>query len=113
MSCSRFDHIYCDGELLWPAHPFFGLQSRLAAGRLALLESEHFHRKIVKKTSESFGMSGAVSSVVEHYLDTVGVTGSNPVSRTILPDPNGSCLRGNIKLMGIWTWPLRFAKLGL
>ncbi|MEY2492956.1 MAG: hypothetical protein QOH24_1907, partial [Verrucomicrobiota bacterium] len=28
--------------------------------------------------------SGAVSSVVEHYLDTVGVTGSNPVSRTIL-----------------------------
>ena len=26
----------------------------------------------------------AVSSVVEHYLDTVGVTGSNPVSRTIL-----------------------------
>ena len=24
----------------------------------------------------------AVSSVVEHYLDTVGVTGSNPVSRT-------------------------------
>jgi hypothetical protein len=23
----------------------------------------------------------AVSSVVEHYLDTVGVTGSNPVSR--------------------------------
>ena len=27
---------------------------------------------------------GAVSSVVEHYLDTVGVTGSKPVSRTIL-----------------------------
>ena len=27
---------------------------------------------------------GAVSSVVEHYLDTVGVTGSIPVSRTIL-----------------------------
>jgi hypothetical protein len=26
---------------------------------------------------------GAVSSVVEHYLDTVGVTGSNPVPRTI------------------------------
>ena len=26
---------------------------------------------------------GAVSSVVEHYLDTVGVTGSKPVSRTI------------------------------
>jgi hypothetical protein len=30
----------------------------------------------------------AVSSVVEHYLDTVGVTGSNPVSRTIF-DPSG------------------------
>ena len=29
----------------------------------------------------------AVSSVVEHYLDTVGVTGSNPVSRTILKLP--------------------------
>jgi hypothetical protein len=33
----------------------------------------------------------AVSSVVEHFLDTEGVTGSNPVSRTIsnvlcLPD---------------------------
>jgi hypothetical protein len=28
-------------------------------------------------------LTGAVSSVVEHYLDTVGVTGSNPVSRTI------------------------------
>jgi hypothetical protein len=26
----------------------------------------------------------AVSSVVEHYLDTVGVAGSNPASRTIL-----------------------------
>jgi hypothetical protein len=25
--------------------------------------------------------------VVEHYLDTVGVTGSNPVSRTILKKP--------------------------
>jgi hypothetical protein len=28
---------------------------------------------------------GAVSSVVEHYLDTVGVTGSNPVSRIFEP----------------------------
>ena len=27
----------------------------------------------------------AVSSAVEHHLDTVGVTGSNPVSRTIFP----------------------------
>ena len=33
------------------------------------------------------GHSSAVSSVVEHYLDTVGVTGSNPVSRTILKKP--------------------------
>ena len=33
----------------------------------------------------------AVSSVVEHYLDTVGVTGSNPVSRTT-PFPLGNIL---------------------
>ena len=31
---------------------------------------------------------GAVSSVVEHYLDTVGVRGSKPLSRTIFPMPN-------------------------
>ncbi len=36
-------------------------------------------KKLVSVDSEC-----AVSSVVEHYLDTVGVTGSNPVSRTIL-----------------------------
>src|SRR5687768_14409705 len=29
--------------------------------------------------------SCAVSSVVEHYLDTVGVRGSKPLSRTIFP----------------------------
>jgi hypothetical protein len=35
-------------------------------------------------TSFQEGRSGcAVSSVVEHYLDTVGVGGSNPPSRTI------------------------------
>jgi hypothetical protein len=28
----------------------------------------------------------AVSSVVEHFLDTEGVRGSNPLSRTILYD---------------------------
>jgi hypothetical protein len=28
-------------------------------------------------------LAGAVSSVVEHYLDTVGVAGSNPAPRTI------------------------------
>src|SRR6266496_2697201 len=31
----------------------------------------------------SFDSKCAVSSVVEHYLDTVGVRGSNPLSRTI------------------------------
>ena len=36
----------------------------------------------MKDEGKSFEL-GAVSSVVEHYLDTVGVTGSNPVSRTI------------------------------
>jgi hypothetical protein len=36
------------------------------------------------KDLQSVDSAGAVSSVVEHYLDTVGVTGSNPVSRTIL-----------------------------
>src|SRR5258707_13578110 len=56
-------------------------------------------RRIAKRASSSSGnwlpSSGiafyyrstgkrAVSSVVEHYLDTVGVTGSNPVSRTKL-----------------------------
>ena len=36
--------------------------------------------------ADSFGRTDrAVSSVVEHYIDTVGVTGSNPVSRTIFP----------------------------
>src|SRR5712691_9436202 len=30
----------------------------------------------------------AVSSVVEHFLDTEGVTGSNPVSRTIFIYPH-------------------------
>ena len=32
--------------------------------------------------SSSHGNLGAISSAVEHYLDTVGVTGSIPVSRT-------------------------------
>src|SRR6266849_8437107 len=32
----------------------------------------------------SLSKPGAVSSVVEHYLDTVGVSGSNPLSRTML-----------------------------
>src|SRR5205807_945375 len=43
--------------------------------------------------------ASAVSSVVEHYLDTVGVSGSNPLSRTMLfssamfHDPQNSKLR--------------------
>jgi hypothetical protein len=36
-----------------------------------------------KKMKLNVRFECAVSSVVEHYLDTVGVTGSNPVSRTI------------------------------
>ena len=34
------------------------------------------------------GRSCALSSVVEHYLHTVGVTGSNPVARTIFSLPS-------------------------
>ncbi len=47
-------------------------------------------RQLQRKTIEtkgsqrSFGIGGAVSSVVEHFLDTEGVRGSNPLSRTIL-----------------------------
>src|SRR5271169_7001874 len=36
-----------------------------------------------KGFQRSFGKSSAVSSVVEHFLDTEGVRGSNPLSRTI------------------------------
>src|SRR4051812_37562862 len=36
-----------------------------------------------KKKGEYLSLSCAVSSVVEHYIDTVGVRGSNPLSRTI------------------------------
>ena len=46
----------------------------------------------MKDESKSLEL-GAVSSVVEHYLDTVGVTGSNPVSRTIFfPQDNDLCI---------------------
>ena len=43
-----------------------------------------------KQISGVFTGESAVSSVVEHYLDTVGVTGSNPVSRTIFAEENES-----------------------
>jgi hypothetical protein len=43
----------------------------------------NFHPTIQRPGVDgSEGNRGAVSSAVEHYLDTVGVTGSNPVSRT-------------------------------
>src|ERR1700684_294157 len=38
----------------------------------------------------------AVSSVVEHHIDTVGVTGSNPVSRTIFDHPTTRMSPGKI-----------------
>src|SRR5207237_6949410 len=37
-----------------------------------------------KGSKGSFDSKCAVSSVVEHFLDTEGVRGSNPLSRTIL-----------------------------
>ena len=48
-------------------------------------EIEDFHRTTLEKAERAgvFGSGGAVSSVVEHYLDTVGVAGSNPAPRTI------------------------------
>lgn len=45
------------------------------------------------------GKMGAVSSVVEHHFDTVGVTGSNPVSRTIpvsLPSAHSGLVRWQV-----------------
>ena len=52
--------------------------------------NEFLGRQLQRKTMKtkgsqrSFGAGGAVSSVVEHFLDTEGVRGSNPLSRTIL-----------------------------
>ena len=48
----------------------------------------------------------AVSSVVEHYLDTVGVAGSNPAPRTILLN---FCSRGSHP--ACWLQPKPAAKL--
>src|SRR6266496_5904926 len=49
-------------------------------------KSTDFRRRTPKTNdaARSFDSKCAVSSVVEHYLDTVGVRGSNPLSRTIL-----------------------------
>lgn len=50
--------------------------------------AENFLRRIaqlpINEAAAGISFTGhcAVSSVVEHHLDTVGVTGSNPVSRT-------------------------------
>ena len=56
-------------------------------GRLTLNKSEPIDKnKLLPLTLPSMKVtlrSRAVSSVVEHYLDMVGVTGSNPVPRTI------------------------------
>jgi hypothetical protein len=57
-----------------------------AIGKSALAKRSNF-------ASVSLPHAGcAVSSVVEHYLDTVGVTGSNPVSRTIFKSISGGVL---------------------
>jgi len=65
---------------------FFTCQAMSERGHYPSRESLDFHRKTMnyKQLNKSFGIKCAVSSVEEHYLDTVGVTGSSPVSRTIL-----------------------------
>ncbi len=45
---------------------------RVASSSLVIRSKFHYHETFVS----------AISSAVEHYLDTVGVTGSIPVSRT-------------------------------
>ena len=40
--------------------------------------------RIVRAQCKNPDLKSAVSSGVEHHIDIVGVTGSNPVSRTIL-----------------------------
>ena len=41
--------------------------------------------RIVRAQCKNPDRESAVSSGVEHHIDIVGVTGSNPVSRTIFP----------------------------
>lgn len=52
------------------------------------------NKEYSEKVSGSFLKKfGAVSSVgLEHYLDRVGVTGSNPVQPTIFPFPGNNVL---------------------
>lgn len=60
----------------------FRLAVDLEAG---ILNHSQNSRKLMKINDchEPFGGDCAVSSVVEHFLDTEGVRGSNPLSRTI------------------------------
>jgi hypothetical protein len=62
----------------------------------------------IKGSHQSFKSGCAVSSVVEHFLDTEGVTGSNPVSRTIfnwpLLQPAIAALHGKIPLSSSANW---------
>ena len=57
------------------ALPFESDNFRHSSKSQKTMENKHIHR------SSSEGC--AVSSVVEHFLDTEGVRGSNPLSRTI------------------------------
>jgi hypothetical protein len=42
--------------------------------------------RLTPKQLKGVGLAGALSSVVEHYLHTVGVAGSKPAARTIPPE---------------------------
>ena len=59
-------------------------------------KSFDFHRKTMKdnQLDKSFGIVGALSSVEEHYLHTVGVAGSSPAARTIAPGLTSRDLHG-------------------
>ena len=65
-------------------HPFWTchLPAACTISQLAKLAKKPMKTNGSRSTS---GPGCAVSSVVEHYLDTVGVAGSNPASRTIPP----------------------------
>ena len=56
------------------------VQNQLA-GRARLADT--FSMTLKMKNLASVNAGGAVSSVEEHFLDTEGVRGSNPLSRTI------------------------------
>ncbi len=64
--------------------PNIGVQNQVAR---ADIFTDTFNMLLELNKLSGTNSECAVSSVVEHYLDTVGVTGSNPVSRTIPPRP--------------------------